>query len=331
MKTAFLLAMCVSLATAEKSLFVLPSLYTSNDCTGNTDPAPALWSYLAKDGISVKPFQDSGYSAYTINQCMTDDSVTYSVMLTIDSTACPGNGTESLQLSYWRSTSKCEGAPTSVTTLSANTCVPTPLGSAKFSPSLTTTELCVLMTYRTAMETGGMRRRVWKNSQCNGATTSNMLTTMASGSCSAPMCTGCCKARNPTTCKWTESDYELRMATCKKAADKWANFEVVVSYSNDVCSSRSDSNPASGLAERVEYCNTVTEEGPSTNTSVSVETNFVAPLTIDIYCQWVQLNTKYNVDGFLSWDEFNKRVNGAPAAHPVSVLALVVLLVTVLF
>eukprot|EP01064_Diplonema_japonicum_P030058 TRINITY_DN49_c0_g1_i1.p1 TRINITY_DN49_c0_g1~~TRINITY_DN49_c0_g1_i1.p1 ORF type:complete len:347 (+),score=113.02 TRINITY_DN49_c0_g1_i1:86-1126(+) len=342
MKSVVLVAMCASLASAQHP-FVNPLFYTSGDCTGSTDPASALWSFPAKDNTAVKPFSVAGreLSGVTIDTCLTDSSVAYSVMLTIDGAACPDNGGDSLQLSYWGDSTSCEGSAGSNTTLTEGSCVATPLGSALFNTSLKNeSELCVLMNYRTAMETGGVRRRVWVGesngnhiSTCaDGSETSNRLTTMAVGSScsnSNKAACGCCKAYDPKTCE-ALSGYDSTVRACYvNEGGEWAAADVEWSYTDGTCRNRTSRNPA--LITKVNQPCTFAVH--TSRDSVAAKVDLVAPLTIDIYCQYVQLNARHDVDGYLTWESFQDRFyswNSAPSgAHPVSVMALLSLSVAV--
>eukprot|EP01064_Diplonema_japonicum_P030063 TRINITY_DN49_c0_g1_i6.p1 TRINITY_DN49_c0_g1~~TRINITY_DN49_c0_g1_i6.p1 ORF type:complete len:342 (+),score=102.33 TRINITY_DN49_c0_g1_i6:29-1027(+) len=332
MKAVPFLVMCLSCASA--NLLAQPVFYAGENCTGDVDPASALWGYSTKNDVTVKPFSSKDwYSGYALYQCMTDSSITYSVMLKIDSTACPGNGANTLQLSYWNESTTCAAAATSVTTLTEGSCVATPLGSAFFNTSLNASELCVMTNLISAMKTGGLRLSNHQlSSNCTGFLPSTQLIDLNGQSCGAePQCRGCCQNWDSKDCTPDGSPKYLdQLATCREVSGSWEGALMTLGFSDNKCTTKDTGNPILGIVLKLSDTAGCTSYSEG-YVPYSIETNLVAPLTIDIYCQWVQLNTKYNVDGFLSWDEFNKRVNGAPAAHPVSVLALVVLLVTVLF
>eukprot|EP01064_Diplonema_japonicum_P033218 TRINITY_DN649_c2_g2_i1.p1 TRINITY_DN649_c2_g2~~TRINITY_DN649_c2_g2_i1.p1 ORF type:complete len:355 (+),score=114.16 TRINITY_DN649_c2_g2_i1:63-1067(+) len=332
MKSAMiLLSMGVSLASAAANPLTSPSFFTSADCTGNADPKAALWSYAAKDKVAVKPFAKAGavLSGYTVDTCLTDTTLTYSVKLTIDDAACPAKGDEALQLSYWKDSKTCEGTA-EVTALKEGTCVKTPLGSAKFDTTLTADELCTVTDYIAAVKTGGVRTLGWAGDKCStGTQTVNTLANMAEKQCGAePECTGCCQAYDKTTCKAsTGPSYEESLAACNKVTGGgWVGALAENGFSDATCKTEDNTAITSRLVQRFGTCAT----GTSGSTTLSTILEFVAPLTIDIHCQYVELNANKSVTGFLSWDDFNSRMNSAPAAHPVSALAILCLLCAVL-
>eukprot|EP01064_Diplonema_japonicum_P030059 TRINITY_DN49_c0_g1_i2.p1 TRINITY_DN49_c0_g1~~TRINITY_DN49_c0_g1_i2.p1 ORF type:complete len:328 (+),score=80.86 TRINITY_DN49_c0_g1_i2:69-1052(+) len=327
MKAVPFLVMCLSCASA--NLLAQPVFYAGENCTGDVDPASALWGYSTKNDVTVKPFSSKDwYSGYALYQCMTDSSITYSVMLKIDSTACPGNGEDVLQLLYWKDSTTCEGTATSETVLTAGSCVGTPLGSAIFSPTLTTAQLCTVTNYRAALQTGGFWLRDWKGALCyNGIPSVDDKISESQQACgNVKPCEGCCP--HYSNCQRVNRPYfRESLAACNKLSDNtWQGAMATLGFNDDKCTQLDNEN-TEGMNRKLGSCETFKIGGTTYSSLLELQ----APLTMGIYCEFVQLNVNLSVDGFLSWDEFNKRVNGAPAAHPVSVLALVVLLVTVLF
>eukprot|EP01064_Diplonema_japonicum_P006706 TRINITY_DN1454_c1_g1_i1.p1 TRINITY_DN1454_c1_g1~~TRINITY_DN1454_c1_g1_i1.p1 ORF type:complete len:357 (+),score=83.75 TRINITY_DN1454_c1_g1_i1:47-1072(+) len=335
--TALLFTTCalfagVPTANGASPLFAPPQFFSSENCTGDADPTAALWGFTgSQDDVMVRPFSaPEWFSWFAINACLTDDSVAYSVMLGIDTTACPSKGGDALQLLYWKDSTMCEGTATSVTTLPMGTCVETPLGSAEFKPDLTPDQLCVMTNMRTAMTKGGIRTRGWQGGSCkNGPAIVNTVTRMVGGAqpCGAvPVCNGCCALRD-ASCKLAPGPmYNYASTACKNlGGGKWDAATVDFIYSDDTCTVKQDStNPVLGKPIHIGSCVTVTVQGVTVSTLVEFE----APLTMDTYCQYVEQSVNRSVKGFISWDEFNKITNGAPTAHPaVSALSLVLLLV----
>eukprot|EP01064_Diplonema_japonicum_P030067 TRINITY_DN49_c0_g2_i2.p1 TRINITY_DN49_c0_g2~~TRINITY_DN49_c0_g2_i2.p1 ORF type:complete len:338 (+),score=108.42 TRINITY_DN49_c0_g2_i2:88-1101(+) len=327
-----LLLFAISVCSSAAGPIPAPAFYTSSDCTGSTDPASAKWSYLAEDNVAVKPFSDSEkwFSGHAINTCMTDSSITYSVMLKIDTTACPNNGNNALQFSYWASSSSCEGTPTSTTTLTAGTCVTTPLGSAKFKSSLTESDLCKLWAYRTAVQTGGLRIREWEGSQCNnGASFFNTTGSLGQQPCgNIPDCGGCCP--NYVSCqRASKPDFFESLVTCKKVGSSWEMALANLGFSDDKCTNSDNHHPLQGVVRKFGSCSVFKVLGVTYAAFIDLK----APLTAEIFCDFVLLNAKRNISGFVTYSDFDKMVsgsggggaNGGFAVHPMSVLTVVVL------
>eukprot|EP01064_Diplonema_japonicum_P030149 TRINITY_DN504_c0_g1_i1.p1 TRINITY_DN504_c0_g1~~TRINITY_DN504_c0_g1_i1.p1 ORF type:complete len:351 (+),score=63.78 TRINITY_DN504_c0_g1_i1:63-1055(+) len=328
MKSFLLLAMGVSLTTAAEDPLTSPLFYTNAGCTGAVLPASKLWSYASKDKVAIKPFATPGaLSGFTIDTCMTDDSVTYSVMLRIDDAACPNKGEESLLLAYWKNSKTCEGTAQS-TTLTAGVCSSTPLGSVKFEPSLTSSELCVVTNFIATMQKGGVRTRVWAGNKCSGSSPIvSTVTSLSVKGCGAqPECTGCCPAINPLTCAALPSPpapkYVESLTACNNVNGKWDAALVGFGFSDAKCTAEDNGMATLGLVQHYGTC--------ANGKTLAMLTEFVPPLTIDLHCQYVELYANKSVDGYLSWSAFREKVNSAPSTHPVSICSLLSLFVIVL-
>eukprot|EP01064_Diplonema_japonicum_P038136 TRINITY_DN9139_c0_g1_i2.p1 TRINITY_DN9139_c0_g1~~TRINITY_DN9139_c0_g1_i2.p1 ORF type:complete len:341 (+),score=70.04 TRINITY_DN9139_c0_g1_i2:53-1075(+) len=334
-----LLAICaflaVSTADGAEPTFAPPAFYGGDYCMGNETGSD--WYYSGtQDDVSIYPFSGpEWFNWFAIGACLrTGDGY---VKLVLDETMCPSRANEVLKMMIWNyNYYGCTGTPASVTTLTVGTCVKTSIGSAQFNPGVTTDELCTMTNFRTAMVTGGPRAQSWLGDSCNnGLPVNNEVLNMPGGDqpCGArPLCTGCCPLYNLQTCDRVPNVFNYAMTACKNlGGGKWDMAMANLIYSDDKCTVSLDSaSPLLGHPFVLGGCNTFEVQSVATaSTMLSLE----APLTTDIYCKYVELNTNRSVGGFLKWDKFNElTASGAStSAHPaVSVLGLALLFVTVL-
>eukprot|EP01064_Diplonema_japonicum_P011636 TRINITY_DN1904_c4_g1_i1.p1 TRINITY_DN1904_c4_g1~~TRINITY_DN1904_c4_g1_i1.p1 ORF type:complete len:351 (+),score=38.22 TRINITY_DN1904_c4_g1_i1:50-1054(+) len=313
-------------------VFPVPQFYTTADCSGAIDAASRLWSVQAKLGGAATPFAvDGAYiQTWAINTCLAGGTGTgYSVMLSVDTTACATNGdrTKQLTVKYYQTSTICAGSATTTTHLTNGQCVTYGRGSIKFTPNLTPDELCTATNYVTAMRAGGIMVSSWANSNCAGTPAATNTDNGAVKDCAAePACSGCCREYDDDNC--VAKNYTREISACRKVGTSYEYALAFPGYSDSACTTL-DSSAVWGL-QKIEYdtCAPTTYNG----VNISARISFQAPLTVDMHCQLLELLLSRNLDpGVVSWAEFNSVINAAGFSSPSClVVGLVVLFIVLL-
>eukprot|EP01064_Diplonema_japonicum_P024009 TRINITY_DN3447_c0_g1_i4.p1 TRINITY_DN3447_c0_g1~~TRINITY_DN3447_c0_g1_i4.p1 ORF type:complete len:332 (+),score=76.95 TRINITY_DN3447_c0_g1_i4:43-1038(+) len=307
----------------------IPQFYTTSDCTGSIDAQSRLWSQPAKHGGDVRPFAvDGSYmQTWAIETCMTSTTVAYSVMLSVDTTACKsGDKTKQLVLKYWQASKTCLEAPTTTTPMTMSQCVAYGRGSVRFSPTISADDLCIGTTWISAVRGGGIMTKNWLNNDCSGTPQSSMEDKDNQKECATePECSGCC--REYSECK--AENYTRSVMACRKVGSGYEYALAAPGYTDSTCTTL-DKSAVLGL-QKIGYDTCVSTMVNGLN--ISLRLSFVAPLTVDLQCQLVDMLLRNNLDdGVLSWAAFTSLINPAAVASPAHSLVVgIVLLFAVFF